>query len=144
MAVLSELTEIVLQVKDLPALLAFYRDGLGLQVKTSDDGPPARAELEAGTCSLVLDTGLKPGPVNNRTRLVFKVADLDSMRETLAERGVRLGPVYRPRPGLAACDGSDPEGNLFSLQSSTDPMTTTLVLTNVNVPRATSRRVWAV
>jgi len=144
MAELSDLTEIILHVMDLPALLAFYRDQLGLAVLASEDGPAARAELETGTCRLVLDASLKPGPANNRTRLVFKVDDLESVRAALRARGVRLSPIYSPRAGLTACDGSDPEGNLFSLQSSDEPVTTTTIIASVNVPRSTSRRMWAV
>jgi catechol 2,3-dioxygenase-like lactoylglutathione lyase family enzyme len=144
MADLSALTEIILHVKDLPALLAFYRDQLGLAVIVSGDDPAARAELETGACHLVLDASLKPGPANNRTRLVFKVDDLESARDALKARGVRLGPVYSPKAGLTACDGSDPEGNLFTLQSSDAPITTTTIIASVNVPRATSRRMWAV
>ncbi len=143
MAELSDLIEIILHVRDLPTALAFYRDQLGLAVKNSDDGS-TRAELGTGTVSLVLDASLKPGPANNRARLVFKVDDVESTRAGLAARGVRLGPVYRPKPGLAACDGSDPEGNLFTLQSSSEPVTTTTVVSNVTVPRGTNRRIWAV
>jgi predicted enzyme related to lactoylglutathione lyase len=144
MAELSDLSEIILHVKDLAVQLAFYRDQLGLQVKTSDGGAPARAELVTGACSLVLDGSLIPGPSSNRTRFVFKVEDLESTRAALAGRDVRLGPIYTPRAGWAACDGSDPEGNLFSLESNIEPITTTTTINSTNVPRSTSRRVWSV
>jgi predicted enzyme related to lactoylglutathione lyase len=144
MAELSDLIEIILQVKDLPSQLAFYHDGLGLPVKTNGGEQPGRAELETGACSLVLDAGLKPAAANNRMRLIFKVEDVQSTRAALTARGVRLGPIYSPKAGLVVCDGSDPEGNPFSLQSSSEPVTTTTVISSFNVPRAGSRRMWAV
>lgn len=140
----SSLIEIILHVKDLPGQLAFYRDTLGLAVKNDDGQPSARAELVAGACSLVLDASLSPVPAHNRTRLVFKVSDVEQKRVELAAKGVRIGPLYSPKAGLTACDGSDLEGNLFSLQSSSEPVTTTTIIPNVSVPHASSRRIWAV
>jgi len=141
---MSDLTEIILHVKDLPGQLAFYRDTLGLAVKTDGGEPAARAELVTGPCSLVLDASLKTVPANNRTRLVFKVSDVERKRAELAAKGVRIGPLYSPKAGLTACDGSDPEGNPFTLRSSSEPVTTTTIIPNVSVPHASSRRIWAV
>jgi catechol 2,3-dioxygenase-like lactoylglutathione lyase family enzyme len=146
MPVTNELSEIVLHVDDLPAQLAFYRDFLGLPVKSMPQGSPARAELNAGSCALVLDAGLTPGPSAARTRFVFRVADLNAARRDLQARGVRLGPIYEPAPDWQACDGKDPEGNLFSLQGSTNGAlaTTTLIIPSTNVPQSSGRRVWTV
>lgn len=141
---MSDLTEIILHVKDLPGQLAFYRDTLGLAVKNDGGQPSARAELVTGACSLVLDASLSPVPAHNRTRLVFKVNDVERKRAELVAKGVRIGPLYSPKAGLTACDGSDLEGNLFSLQSSSEPITTTTVIPNVSVPHAAGRRIWAV
>ncbi|HMN58837.1 MAG TPA: hypothetical protein PJ988_00650 [Anaerolinea sp.] len=140
----SSLIEIILHVKDLPGQLAFYRDTLGLAVKNDDGQPFARAELVAGACSLVGDATLPPVPPQTRPRLVFKVSDVEQKRVELAAKGVRIGPLYSPKAGLTACDGSDLEGNLFSLQSSSEPVTTTTIIPNVSVPHASSRRIWAV
>jgi predicted enzyme related to lactoylglutathione lyase len=143
---MNELSEVVLHVHDLPAQLAFYRDFLGLPMKTMPQGSPARAEMNAGACTLVLDASLTPGPAAARTRFVFRVADLNAVRRDLLARGVRLGPVYEPFPDWQACDGRDPEGNLFSLQGSTNGAlaTTTTIITSMNVPQSSGRRVWTV
>ena len=147
MADLNELSEVVLHVRDLPAQLAFYRDLLGLPVKSAAGLPLARAELNTGACTLVLDASLTPGPAANRTRFIFRVPDLRAARQDLIARGVRMGPIYEPAPDWQACDGSDPEGNLFSLQSSANGVvvsTTTTIITTSNVPHSSSRRVWTV
>ncbi len=142
----NELSEIVLHVQDLPAQLAFYRDFLGLPVKTTPQGTPARAELNAGACTLVLEASQTPGIAAPRTRFVFRVADLSAVRRNFLAHGVRLGPIYEPAPDWQACDGRDPEGNLFSLQGSTTGALTTktTIFTTTNVPQSSSRRVWTV
>ena len=108
MADLNELSEIVLHVRDLPAQLAFYRDLLGLPVKSAAGLPLARAELNTGACTLVLDASLTPGPATNRTRFIFRVPDLtrrppgfDSARGTPGpdlRTGSRLAGLRRQRP----------------------------------------------
>jgi len=142
----NELSEIVLHVQDLAAQLAFYRDFLGLPVKTAPQGRPARAELNAGACTLVLDASLTAGIAAARTRFVFRVADLNAVRRDFLAHGMRLGPIYEPAPDWQACDGKDPEGNLFSLQGSTTGVltTTTTIVSTSNVPQSAGRRVWTV
>ena len=142
----NELSEIVLHVQDLAAQLAFYRDFLGLPVKTNPQGTPARAELNAGACTLVLDASPTPGIAAARTRFVFRVANLNAVRRSFLAHGVRLGPIYEPAPDWQACDGKDPEGNLFSLQGSTNGAltTTTTIISTTNVPQSSGRRVWTV
>ena len=142
----NELSEIVLHVQDLAVQLAFYRDFLGLPVKTNPQGTPARAELNAGACTLVLDASLTQGITAARTRFVFRVADLNAVRRGFLAHGMRLGPIYEPAPDWQACDGRDPEGNLFSLQGSTNGAltTTTTIFSTTNVPQSSGRRVWTV
>ncbi len=142
----NELSEIIIHVLDLPAELAFYRDLLGLRLIPADPGDGARTRLDAGACTLALDASQTPAPLPGRMRLVFRVPDVIFTRKDLLARGVQLGPLYEPAPGWLACDGSDPEGNPFSLQSSTDGavITTTTVFPTINVPNTSSRRVWTV
>jgi catechol-2,3-dioxygenase len=140
---LGHLNEIVLHVEDIAVQTAFYRDQLGLEVRSTSDLPNARTELDTGACRLVLDASLKPGPPANRTRFVFTVAELVGTRRELLARGVRLSPIYAGPGGRLMCDGSDPEGNLFSLIDDSEPVTTTIT-TGSNVPYTTGRRVWAV
>lgn len=143
MAHLGDLQEIILHVEDFSTQLAFYRDRLGLKVVTSSDGPEARVVFSTGACRLALDASLKPGPAANRVRLVFTTQDLESARAGLVANGVRLSPIYLNDQGLSQCDGSDPEGNLFALQSG-GLTSKAATATGGNVPHTSSRRVWAV
>ena len=70
---------------------------------------------------LVLHATTAPAAPPNHTRvdtpikLCFHVDDLDLARARLIKAGARMGHV-RGFGAAAACDGVDPEGNVFRLQ----------------------------
>jgi catechol 2,3-dioxygenase-like lactoylglutathione lyase family enzyme len=109
--------------KDLPRMKSFYRDVLGLRTigATEIDN---YVEFDAGTAMLALHA--IPGPIagnveiasppvpreNNPLKLIFEVEDVARERKRLEDLGVTI--VERP---WGACDGIDPEGNIFGLTS---------------------------
>lgn len=104
-----KLAEIIVHVDDMQAQTAFYRDTLGLT-------PTFESEhwttFDTGGCTLALHAGGR-----GRIRLAFGVDDLEVARSALAARGAQLGEVRSPIPGVLVCDGVDPEGNEFSVDS---------------------------
>lgn len=107
-------------VKDLDRMTRFYRDAIGLAPRTpSDDW----VELDAGGATLALHaipaelargiTIADPPVAREETpmKLVFEVADLDAARRHLISHGAVMFDV---RP-WGACDGLDPEGNVFQI-----------------------------
>lgn len=55
-----------------------------------------------------------------RDRLGLRLSypgDLEADRDELLRRGVSMGEVRSPATGVLVCDGVDPEGNRFSLES---------------------------
>jgi predicted enzyme related to lactoylglutathione lyase len=118
--VLDDLMEIILFVQDMPRQVSFYRDQLGLTVKEPaglDDYSSAYwVEFVTGPCTLVLHGGGQRRLGADAPKIVFRVADLEAARDALAARGVQLGPSRTPAPGVHVCDGTDPEGNHFSLE----------------------------
>jgi len=113
----------IIYAKDLPRMKSFYRDVLGLQTigATEIDN---YVEFDAGTATLALHA--IPGPIaekveiasppvpreNNPLKLTFEVEDVARERKRLEDLGVTI--VERP---WGACDGIDPEGNIFGLTS---------------------------
>ncbi len=116
--------EIILYVDDMESQVRFYRDTLGLPV----DGPIQDnysaahwVTFKTGACKLALHSGGRQSPNNcQAVKFVFMVDTLDEVRERLIQKGVTLSAVRSPAPGVSVCDGIDPEGNPFSLESGPD------------------------
>jgi predicted enzyme related to lactoylglutathione lyase len=115
--------EVILYVQDMDSEVAFYRDVLGLTVKEppglEDYGQAFWVELETGPCTLALHAGGQRRFGADAPKIVFCVADVARTRADLAQAGVPMGEVRSPAPGVQVCDGSDPEGNRFSIESRT-------------------------
>ncbi len=112
-------------VTALTRMVAFYRDGAGLTVlpERSSEG---WVEFDAGGVTFALHaippqiaagiTINDPAEAREETPIkrIFEVADLDAARTRLTQHGARLMPVS----AWGACDGLDPEGNVFQLVDS--------------------------
>lgn len=108
--------------KDMERMTAFYRDGLGLRLipETRQNG---WVEFEAGGCLLALHAipveiaeGIDiTSPPQQRSdsplKLVFETPDLEAARNHLVAHGAVM---HEPR-SWGACDGLDPEGNVFQI-----------------------------
>lgn len=113
----------MIYVKDLPAMLAFYHQILGLPLI-----PASRtdtwAEFEAGNATLALhaippeiaaqfEITSPPQPrEDSPTKLIFTVPDLPAECARLESLGVPL-----TRLPWNAADALDPEGNIFQLRA---------------------------
>jgi catechol 2,3-dioxygenase-like lactoylglutathione lyase family enzyme len=120
-AMLTELMEVILYVKNMQAQVVYYRDKLGLRVKepqqVEDYSAVFWVELDTGACTLVLHGGGQQRIGDDAPKVVFRVSQIEQARRTLVERGVLLGEIRSPAPGVLVCDGVDPEGNKFSIES---------------------------
>jgi len=119
--IVGRLMETILYVADMPGQVVFYRDRLGLAIKypagLADYSTEYWVEFETGGCTLVLHGGGQKRLGADAPKIVFSVADIHAAREALVERGVTLGEVRSPAPGVWVADGQDPEGNQFSIES---------------------------
>ena len=103
---------IVLLTKDMPRMVAFYRDVLGLRLKTDDRG---WKRFDAGACEIALHSGgRKPGP--RAPKIQFDVKDVAATRDALIARGAKMGKMSST-DGLDLFGGKDPDGNPFSLSN---------------------------
>ena len=108
--------------KDLERMTAFYRDGVGLRF-LPDRSNEWWAEFEAGGARFALhaipeqiaETIEITEPPKARTtspiKLVFETPDLEASRTHLVEHGA----VMFETQSWGACDGLDPEGNVFQI-----------------------------
>lgn len=116
----GELIEAILYVDNMQAAVAFYRDKLGLTVLdpiVADYSNEYFVEFKTGTCRLCLHGGGERKQGADAAKVVFRVDDIEKARDELTKRGVKLGHVRSPAHGISVCDGSDPAGNPFSIES---------------------------
>lgn len=103
---------LVLFTKDMPRMIAFYRDVLGLRLRTDD---PGYKEFDAGGCAISLHNGTSE--VGKRPpKIVFFSRDVAAARAELVGRGAKLGKVMGTE-GLIRCEGKDPDGNPYSISN---------------------------
>jgi catechol 2,3-dioxygenase-like lactoylglutathione lyase family enzyme len=117
----DELMEVILYVRDMEAQVSFYRGVLGIPVKepaaVQDFSELSWVELDTGSCTLALHSGGQGRFGTDAPKVVFRVSDVAASRARLLQDGVMMGDVRSPRPGIHVCDGRDPEGNRFSIES---------------------------
>ena len=119
----------ILAVTDVEASIAFYRDGLGLEVEAVYDDPPYATLLSAGARLSLAEQGHespdRPGvlmvPPAEPTRLpvvvVLEVDDCQAAYEQLVAAGVEfLAAPYSPPWGGSRCFAVDPDGYLVELE----------------------------
>ena len=121
MAIVGEISEIILFVKDMQAQVVFYRDKLGLEVthpgNKSDYSQEFWVTFATGAVTLALHGGGDGRIGKDAAKFVFRVKDVKQARTELIERGVKMGDVRSAGPGITVCDGADPEGNRVSIAS---------------------------
>lgn len=118
---IGKLGEVIVYVEDMKKQVAFYRDVLGLNViepaGESDLGDAYWVVFETGSCHLALHGGGQRRFGKDAPKFVFFVDDIQAKRAGLMDSGVSVSDVRSPAPGVAVVDCSDPEGNVFSIES---------------------------
>lgn len=103
---------IVLFTKDMPGMIAFYGDVLGLSLLKDE---PGWTEFDANGCVIALHNG--SSQVGKRPpKIGFWTANVAATREALIARGAKLGKVMSGS-GLTRCEGKDPDGNPYSISN---------------------------
>ena len=122
------LDHVVLRVRDLDAMLDFYRDTLGCSVERELDVGLVQLRAGASLIDLVpVDSvlgrtgGGPPSGPRNMDHFCLQVEPFDeeTIRRTLANRGYRAGPVesrYGARGHGPSIYVEDPEGNTVELK----------------------------
>lgn len=121
MAIVEGLSEVILYVKDMQTQVHFYRDILGLPLRElageADFSHHFWVEFDTGPVTFALHGGSEGRVGQDAPRLVFAVTDIDTARHALVEKGIKMGHYRNAAPGIKICEGVDPEGNTFSIES---------------------------
>lgn len=103
---------IVLFTRNMPGMVAFYRDVLGLRLRTDEKG---WKELDANGCVIALHNGTSE--VGRRSpKIGFWTDDVTAARQELLRRGAKVSKLLEGG-GLIRCEGKDPDGNPFSVSN---------------------------
>lgn len=114
------LIQVILYVADMNRAVQFYRSMLGLTV-----AQPASRESYAGEQWVLLETGgaqlaLHIGGAGelgaDAPMVVFKVTEVEPLRNKLLAYGVPMEDAFSPAPGITIANGRDPDGNRFTIK----------------------------
>lgn len=118
---IGEVMEVILYVEDMNRQVTFYRDVLGLKVMHTpaleDYANEFWVQFDTGFCSLALHGGGQRRFGDDAPKFVFRVNDIHEVRQLLVDQQVEMGDIRSAAPGVWVCDGVDPEGNKFSIES---------------------------
>ena len=104
-----ELSGVMLFVKDMKGLIAFYRDVIGLSPDEDQPFPEHRFfRFKTGVGTLCLHSASKPN--EGRQKLMFHVESVSAMHQHIKSKGKRLRKLENS-DGHAIFDIRDPEGN---------------------------------
>ena len=104
-----ELRSIILFVKNMKAVIAFYRDVLELTPDEEQPFPEHRFfRFNTGTCKLCLHSASRPN--EGRQKIGFHVESVSAVHQRLRSKGMRLRKLEN-LDGVAVFDIRDPEGN---------------------------------
>ena len=121
MVKIGPVIEIILNVQDMDAQVSFYRDTLSLAVSyplgVNEYSDQMWVTFDTGVCTLALHGGGKGRLGQDAPKFVFKVEDVAGVRKKLLALDVPMGEIRSAAPGVLVCDGKDPEGNPFSIES---------------------------
>lgn len=106
------LSRVILFTANMERMTAFYRDVLGLRLRSDEKGWKT---FDGGACEIALHGGAGV-PGTRPPKLQFDVEDVAATRAALIARGAKIGKVSS-RDGLDLCGGKDPDGNPFSLSN---------------------------
>ena len=105
-----DIESIILFVKNMRTVTAFYRDTVGLKPDEEQPFPAHRFfRFDTGQCKLCLHSASKPN--GGRQKVGFHVESVKAVHDALKTKGLRLRPLKKSEDGLACFDISDPESN---------------------------------
>ena len=100
---------VMLFVKDMKKVIAFYRDVIGLTPDEDQPFPEHRFyRFDTGQCKLCLHSASKPN--EGRQKLMLHVESVSAMHQHLKSKGLRLRPLENDG-GYGIFDIRDPEKN---------------------------------
>jgi predicted enzyme related to lactoylglutathione lyase len=118
-AVCPSISRVILYVKDIQTVAAFYEMIFGMKPIESTEAGWLELESPSGGCLVALHKASKAQKSGAAAKLVFGVRNVRAFKEEAALRGLQFGPVHVVRAGLGHeyANSKDPAGNSISISS---------------------------
>lgn len=111
-----DLTGIVLYVRDIPRVTAFYQEHFGFTALPSSRVGWQLLISKSGGCSLGLHQAAKSQKSGAAMKMVFAVSNLEKFIAERAENGLKFGAIHKA-PGYEFANAKDPAGNSISISN---------------------------
>jgi predicted enzyme related to lactoylglutathione lyase len=109
---------IVLYVKNIPKVAAFYEQHFGFVARPSARAGWRLLVAPGGGCTLGLHQAAKSQKSGAAMKLVFAVEDLPGFIAACAKKALKFGAIHRA-PGYEFANAKDPAGNSISISNRT-------------------------
>ncbi len=116
---IGTLFQVIVNVRNMPGQVAFYRDVMGFPVVYPPTGRPEDEDFvrfDTGGAYLVLHRGRTRPNAGDEPRLSFITPDIRATRRRLLGEGVAVAEIRSPASGVLVADARDPEGNAFHIE----------------------------
>lgn len=110
----TPIVRLVLYVKNIPAVAAFYREHFGFVPLPSDLSGWQELVSPSGGCSLALHQAAKSQKSGAAVKLVFAVPNVKQFIADRAAHGLAFGPIH-DATGYCFANAKDPAGNSISI-----------------------------
>jgi predicted enzyme related to lactoylglutathione lyase len=107
---------VILYVKDIPKVAAFYDRFFGMQSLTGPTVGWQELASPSGGCTIALHQAAKSQKSGAAVKIVFAVKDVEAFVQECARKGLHFGKLHRPK-GFEFANAKDPAGNSISVSS---------------------------
>jgi predicted enzyme related to lactoylglutathione lyase len=110
------IARVILYVKDIPKVAAFYQRFFGLQPLPGATDGWLEFARPAGGCGIALHQAAKSQKSGAAMKIVFAVKDVEAFVRECEGKGLRFGAIHRPG-GYEFANAKDPAGNSICISS---------------------------
>jgi predicted enzyme related to lactoylglutathione lyase len=111
---ITPIAGIVLYVKDIPKVSAFYQEHFGFRALPSSLAGWQPLVSPSGGCELALHQAAKSQKSGAAIKIVFAVSDVRRFIASRRKHGLDFGPIHKAK-GYCYANAKDPAGNSISI-----------------------------
>jgi len=111
-----QITRVILYVKDIPKVAAFYERHFGLRALPGATEGWLELANSAGGCTIALHQAAVSQKSGAAMKIVFGVEDVAAFKEAKEREGLKFGSIHRA-DGVEFANAKDPAGNSIQISN---------------------------